>query len=86
MTKVKGVIPDSVTYSQTNAVSVPQCTDVFIGFATPKGYVSWLHKDYGSWYIYTVLWVLARYSHNTHLVDMMTKVLPTIRDLFPMAD
>lgn len=54
--------------------SLPSQADMFIGYATIPGFVSWRNSERGAWYIQGVVRVFSKFADSEHLVDMMVRV------------
>ena len=54
--------------------SIPSASDMFIGFATVPGYVSWRNSERGSWFVQSIIRVFGEYVKTEHLSDMMVRV------------
>lgn len=54
---------------------IPADADIFIGYATTPGYVSWRNSSRGSWYIESIIEIFKRDAYHEDLLSMMTKVV-----------
>jgi hypothetical protein len=56
------------------ASAIPSDADFLISYATTPGFVSWRHKENGSWYIQSIFEIFQRHAEKEDLISMLTMV------------
>ena len=65
---------DSDTTIDGKLRSIPSAADMFVGYATIPGFVSWRNSERGSWFVQSIIKTFREYSKEEHLIDMMVRV------------
>ena len=62
----------STSMTKVTATSLPSGADVFIGRSSQSGYVSWMSRGFGDYYI--LAYVMTKWAYRMHFEDLMTRV------------